>query len=248
MQRDGNRRDERKNRRKKRLFSRVVLSSLSLSLSLSILCKSIISRGPRRVRSVCLVCSSPSSQTTLFQKQKGQRDMVILLLLLAAPAAAACKPQAVFDRSYTNEGSPVVSKYFEIMGYKYVQYYSIRTILSRVYYSFFLSFFFFRRFRCRPFDPSFVRSKFIFFVRSFRLLRSLTPHPNPPAFSNGTAAFFWFSKSTTSHYSAVVGYIKAKKLRWMKWVIHPLLVGGMSHPTNLSLPSLPSAFFVQAKQ
>jgi hypothetical protein len=33
--------------------------------------------------------------------------------IAAAAAPAACKPQAVFDRSYTNEGSPVVSRYFE---------------------------------------------------------------------------------------------------------------------------------------
>jgi hypothetical protein len=87
MQRDGNTRDERMKRRKKRLFSRVVLP-----LSLSILCKSIISRGPRRVG--CVLCSSPS-QTTLYSKNKrGQKGYGA-----AIAAAAACKPQAVFDRS-----------------------------------------------------------------------------------------------------------------------------------------------------
>jgi hypothetical protein len=93
-----------------------------------------------------------------------------MVLLPAAPAAtAACKPQAVFDRSYTNEGSPVVSRYFEIMGYKYVQYYFTVQILSLVYYSFFLFF----GGTSMPAVRSVIRSfDLFFFVRSFRFLRS----------------------------------------------------------------------------
>jgi hypothetical protein len=97
---------ERKKRRKKRLFSRVVLSSLSLSLSLYC-AKSIISRGPRRVE--CVLCFFSVANYSI-PKSKGAKGYGAI----AAPApAAACKPQAVFDRSYTNEGSPVVvSRYF----------------------------------------------------------------------------------------------------------------------------------------
>jgi hypothetical protein len=117
---------------------------------------------------------------------------MVLLLLLLLPA----NPKQSSTAANTNEESPVVSRYFEIMGYQYVQYNFHCTILSLVYYSFF----FFRRLRCRPFDPSFIRSfDFFYFFRSFVSVTSFFNPPPPPPPPPGETAprpdlvvFFFF--------------------------------------------------------